>query len=165
MSNIVRDLIEISGIADTFPLCPKAFTEMSVMENNTMPVEKPDIEQILRVVAEIKVISKRVVETPVGKSSSGLIATGAKLIVELLLREKIVYVADEASQPVHAAEFEKIFSSYIILPKITQPITPSLPELITTESFIEDIFIKQIDKRNIFKNITVFLNASSTLFN
>lgn len=164
MANVVRDLVEISGIADTFPTCPKAFTEMSIMENITIPVPKPDIEQILRVIAEIKVISKRVVETPIGKSSSGIVSTGVKLIIELGLKEKIVYVADEPSQPVHAAEFEKIFSSYIILPKLTVPITPSLPDLITAEAFIEDIFIKLIDKRNIFKNVTAFFNASSNLF-
>lgn len=164
MANVVRDLVEISGIADTFPVCPKAFTEVSIMENITIPVPKPDIEQILRVIAEINVISKRVVETPIGKSSSGIVSTGVKLIIELELKEKIVYVADEPSQPVHAAEFGKVFSSYIILPKLAVPITPSLPDLITAEAFIEDIFIKIIDKRNIFKNVTAFFNASSNLF-
>lgn len=164
MAKVVRGLVEISGIAEVFPNCPKAFTEMSIMENLTIPVHKPDIEQILQVIAEIKVLSKRVIETPVGKSSSGIVSTGVKLVIELCLKEKIVYVADEPSQPVHAAEFEKVFSSFIILPKLTVPITPSLPNLITAEAFIEDIFIKLIDKRSIFKNVTAFFNASSNLF-
>ncbi|NSW91785.1 MAG: DUF3794 domain-containing protein [Firmicutes bacterium] len=165
MANIVRDLIEISGIADAFPSCPRAFTEMSVMENLKIPDLKPEAEQILKVIAEVNVLSKRIVETPIGKSSSGLISTGAKLIVELNIREKIVYIANEPSQPVHAFENEKIVSSYIVLPKISLPLTPGLPDIIAVEAFIEDIFVKLTDKRDIFKNITIFLNASSSLFN
>lgn len=164
MASIVRNLVEISGLADVFPLCPKAFTETSVMENNEIPQQKPDIEQLLKVISEINVVSKRVVETPVGKSSSGSISTGVKLILELILREKVVYVADEPSQTVHAAEFEKVFSSYIVLPKLSAPITPSLPELINVEAYIEDVFVKLVDKRNMFKNTTLFINATSTLF-
>lgn len=164
MANIVRDLIEIAGIADVFPSSPKAFTEISVTENLKIPDQKPEAEQLLKVMAEASVLSKRIVQTPVGKSSSGLISTGAKLIVELNIREKIVYVASEPSQSVHAFENEKIVSSYIVLPKILLPLTPGLPDVITVEAFIEDIFVKLTDKRNIFKNITIFLNASSFLF-
>lgn len=164
MANIVRDLIEISGIADTFPSCPRAFTEMSVMENLKIPDQKPEAEQILKVIAEVNVISKRIVETPIGKSSSGLISTGVKLVVELNIREKVIYIANEPSQPVHAFENEKVVSSYIVLPKMSIPLTPGLSDMIAVEAFIEDIFIKLTDKRDIFKNITIFLNASSSLF-
>ncbi|MCR4437168.1 MAG: DUF3794 domain-containing protein [Clostridiales bacterium] len=165
MGNIVRDLIEISGIADTFPSCPRAFTEMSVMENLKIPDHKPEAEQILKVIAEVNVLSKRIVETPIGKSSSGLISTGVKLVVELNIREKIVYIANEPSQPVHAFENEKVVSSYIVIPKISLQLTPGLSDIIAVEAFIEDIFVKLTDKRDIFKNITIFLNASSSLFN
>jgi len=161
MASIIRDLVELSGIADNFPIYPKAFSEISIEENVTIPDQKPEIEQVLKVIADIKIISKRIIETPVGKGVSGIVSTGVKLSLEGILRQKILYVADEPAQSVHAVEFEKLFSAFIILPKTQTPIPSSLCDQICVETFIEDIYIKQIDKRTIFKNITFFLNATS----
>lgn len=164
MSCIIRDLVELSGIADLFPDCPKAFTEISIDESVIIPDQKPDVEQILKVIADVIIINKRIVKTPIGKGVSGIISTGVKLVLEGILRQKIIYAADEPTQSVHVAEFEKPFSAFIILPKAQIPITPSLCDQVCVEAYIEDIYAKQIDKRTIFKNITIFLNATSTLF-
>lgn len=164
MACIVRDLVELSGIADNFPICPKAFTELSIEENVIIPEQKPDVEQVLKVIADIKIINKRIVETAVGKGVSGIVSTGVKLVLEGILRQKIIYVADEPTQSVHAAEFEKPFSAFIILPKTQIPIPPGLCDQVCVEAYIEDIYVKQLNKRTIFKNVTFLLNATSQIF-
>lgn len=164
MASIVRDLVEIVGIADAFPTAPTAFAQISVMEMLTIPAAKPDVEQILKVLIEGKISSIRVIATPTGTGTGGLVLTGAKLAVEGVLRQKITYVATDVVQSVHAAEFDVPFSTFIVLPTLTVPITPGLANQINVEPFIEDVFVNLEDPRTILKNVTLFLNATSTLF-
>ena len=107
----------------------------------------------------------RVVATPIGTGTGGMVLTGAKLIVEGVLHQKITYVADEPTQAVHAAEFEMPFSAYMVIPlPTTIPITPGLANQIQVEPFVEDVYVQLNDPRTIFKNVTVFINATSALF-
>lgn len=164
MASVVRDLIEIVGIADAFPTAPTAFTQLAVMETLIIPDAKPDVEQILKVLIDAKIISKRIVATPIGTGTGGMILTGAKLIVEGILRQKISYVANVPDQAVHAAEFDIPFSTFMVLPTLPVPITPGLANQINVEPFIEDVYVNLEDTRTILKNVTLFLNATSTLF-
>lgn len=164
MASIVRDLVEIVGIADTFPAAPTAFTQLSVMERLIIPAAKPDVEQILKVLIEAKVSSTRIVVTPIGTGTGGLILTGSKLIVEGILRQKITYVAGVPDQAVHAVEYNIPFSTFMVLPTLTVPITPGIVNQIQVEPFIEDVYVNLEDPRTILKNVTLFLNATSSLF-
>lgn len=154
MSSYVSNLIEYSGIADNLPVNPNAFKQLSVQETVHLPHAKPDIEQIVKVIAEVVITSTRVIITPQATSLEGQILTGYKLIVEGEMRQKIEYVADEPSQPVHAAHFNVPFSTFIVLPSDFVLGTP----LVVT-GYIEDIFAQQVSKRCIFKNITVLITA------
>lgn len=154
MGSFVSNLIEYSGIADNLPVNPTAFKQFSVQETMCLPAAKPDIEQIIKVMAEVVITSTRVIKTPKATSLEGQILTGYKLIVEGEVRQKVEYVADEPTQSVHAAHFNMPFSTFIILPEDFEIGTP----LVVT-GYIEDIFAQQIDKRCIFKNITVLVTA------
>lgn len=154
MANFVNNLIEYAGVADNLPEAPKAFKQFNVQETMCIPTAKPDIEQIIKVMAEVIITSTRVIKTPKATSLEGQILTGYKLIVEGEVRQKVEYVADEPSQSVHAAHFNMPFSTFIILPEDFVIGTP----LVVT-GYIEDIYAQQIDKRCIFKNITVLLTA------
>jgi len=154
MASYVRGLIEYSGVADTLPTTPIAFKQISVQENFEIPCAKPDIEQIIRVVAEVKITSTKIIQTPVATSLEGQVLSGWKLIVEGEVCQKIEYVADEPTQSVHAAHVCIPFSSFIVLPGGWIPGTP-----VIVKGYIEDIFAKQVGKRKIFKNITILLNA------
>ncbi|GFP74496.1 DUF3794 domain-containing protein [Clostridium fungisolvens] len=154
MASFVSNLIEYSGIADVLPIAPHAFKQFNVQKNVCLPIAKPDIEQLTKIMAEVVIISTRVIKTPVATSLEGQILTGFKLIVEGEVRQKVEYVADEPTQTVHAAHFNIPFSTFIVLPATYVQDTP----LVVT-GYIEDIYAKQIDERCIFKNITILLTA------
>lgn len=155
MASIVKNLIEYSGLADTMPSNPLYFKQLSVQENLTVPDAKPNIEQIVKVMAQVVITSTRVITTPVARSLEGQILTGWKLIVEGELQQKVEYVGDLPTQPVHAAEFDIPFSSFIVLPAGFIQGTP-----VTVTGYIEDIYAEQTGARTIFKNVTILLNAA-----
>jgi uncharacterized repeat protein (TIGR01451 family) len=137
------------------PVAPTSFKQISVDENVRIPVQKPDIEQILNVLVDVVITNTRVIETLKGISIEGQILTGFKLIIEGKINQKIEYVADEPTQSVHAAHFVKPLSTFIVLPEQYVPGTP-----VGVEAFVEDVFTEQLDKRTIFKNVTFRLLAS-----
>ena len=163
MAIVVRNLIEGIGIADTFPTNPKYFTQFAIPETLTIPKAKPDMEQLLSVAVEPVIVSTKLIKTPLAISNEGQYLSGYKLIVELKLREKIKYVADEPTQTVHAAHFEDTFKSiFIILPSEVNdvPIQKLFDRnRIVVTPYIEDIYAEMKDKRTIFKNITIFVNV------
>lgn len=119
----------------------------------------------------------------------GTCLTGRKLIIKGYLEQKIVYTAEVLDQSVHSAHFKVPFTSFIVpyakfenakfqrdtviydpdtnKPRIIQgylyknldEVSIDLCEDFFIEKCIEDIFIYKLDKRNIFKNITLFLKA------
>lgn len=155
MASIVKNLIEFSGLADSLPVNPTVFKQFTVQETLELPEAKPDIEQIVKVLAQIEINSTRVIRTPAGRSLEGQILTGYKLAVEGEIRQKIEYAADERAQSVHAAHFNVPFSAFIVLPSAYRLSSP-----VTVTGYIEDMFVELIDKRTIFKNAIVFLDAT-----
>ncbi|MBN8193283.1 DUF3794 domain-containing protein [Bacillus sp. NTK074B] len=133
------------------------FTEISIPEVLTVPYQKPDIETIDKVFVQVKILSKRVIETPSSgglENEEGTILTGYKLIVEGVLKQKVVYTALNEVQSVHSAHFNVPFSTFIVLPA-----TATLEDHYCIESCVEDVFVKALNPREIFKNVTLFLRA------
>lgn len=166
MSNVLRDMVDGIGITsfNDLPANPLYFTQICVPETVKLPNEKPDIEDLVSVMVDAKVISVRLINTPVSTSREGQILTGRKLIVELKLKQKVTYVAEEPSQSIHAAHFEKLVSSIFV---VVPPVIGTIPietlfnrNRILITPYIEDIYGKKIDKRTIFKNITILLNVT-----
>lgn len=154
MASIVDNLIEVYGIADMYPACSRAFKQFQVQEMLCIPSQKPDMEQILSVYAKIEITQTAVIETSAGISYEGQVLTGKKLLVEGKIHQKIQYVADDPVQSVHAAHFTIPFSSYIVLGEYF-----SCKAEYKVEGYIEDIFIKQLGMRKMFKNVMLLLHA------
>lgn len=154
MASKVFGLMQVSGLADVLPVNPVNFKQMSVMETLTIPEAKPDVEQIVTVSAQVIIKSTNVITTPVGTSAEGQILTGTKLIVEGAICQEVEYVADEPTQSVHAAHFTMPFSAFIVMPAGFVAGTP-----VEVTGYIEDIFVQLLNKRKIFKNITILLDA------
>lgn len=171
MANVLRDMVDGIGITpfEDLPPAPLYFTEIAVPETLIIPPEKPDIEQLISVMVDAKVISVRVVNTPISTSQEGQILTGKKLILEVKLKQKITYIADEPTQSVHAAHFEKVVTSiFVIVPPVIPPppATNGIPiETLLKEKkviitpYIEDIYGCSKDTRTIFKNITLLIDV------
>lgn len=155
MSSVMRNFVEIVGIdTDCIPEDITAFKQFNIEETVCVPPQKPDIEQVLRVISNVDIISTRVIKTPVGTSLEGEILTGWKVVVEGQINQLIQYVADCPDQPSHAAHFIVPFSTFIVLPEDFVIGTP-----LTVTPFIEDIFVEQLDSRCVFKNTTLLITV------
>ncbi|MCT4565391.1 MAG: DUF3794 domain-containing protein [Maledivibacter sp.] len=192
MACIVKDLIKLCGIADTLPNEDDivALNQITVEEIVKVPPQKLDIEQLLSVSVEVCIekISHMYAVTP-GNFEGFVVPfdrqdqqpfsnSGSKLAIEGVLKQKIQYVADEPEQSVHAIHTEKNFSAFIALPSnsfttraglfppgITTWIDAIEQGFVTVTPFVLDIFVRQINRRCIFKNITILLNVNLNQFN
>lgn len=159
-----QNFIKTNGIAAQIPENPIYFTQISIPEILKLPDSKPDIEQLVSVTVEAQIVHSNLIDTPCIKSYEGQLLSGKKLIIEIRLIEKIVYVADEQTQSVHAAHFENTMKSiFIVVPNeiAGTPIEKLFKQkkLVITP-YIEDIFAMQRDKRTIFKNITMLIDVT-----
>ncbi|SCM82791.1 conserved hypothetical protein [uncultured Sporomusa sp.] len=137
-----------------------AWTQISVPELFRLPADKPDIGTIDKVFVEVHSISTRIVNTPIGPCPSkenieGTRLTGKKLVIEGVLKQKIVYTAARPDQPVFTVHFDAQFSAFIVL--------ASNAELkdFCVEACIEDVFAIPFNPREIFKNVTLFLQVKA----
>lgn len=155
MSSVIRNFVEIEGInVDCIPEGITTFRQFNIEEIACIPCQKPDVEQILKVIVEAVITSSRPIKTPVGTSLEGQNLTGWKLIVEGQIKEKVQYVADLPDQPSHAAHFIFPFSTFVVLPEDFVIGTP-----VTVTPFIEDVYVEQLDNRCMFKNTTILLTV------
>lgn len=146
---------DITFIDSTEPL-DRNWTEISIPEVLTIPIEKPDVEFIEKIFVKVKIISKRVIATPdyLYENNEGTKLTGRKLIVEGIIKQKIVYTADVPEQSVHSAHFEVPFSAFIVLTA-----SENIEEKFCIDVCVEDVYAKVFNCRDIFKNVTLFLRA------
>lgn len=154
MSQIVRKLIQYDGISSDIPKSTDVFKQLFVEDTFCLPDAKPDIEQIVKVIADIEIKHTKVIKTPKGVSMEGQVLTGWKLVIEGCVKLKIQYVADEPEQPVHGAHVNIPFSTYVVLPENFIVGTP-----VPVFGYIEDIFSMQVSPRCIFNNITLLITA------
>lgn len=135
-----------------------------------IPEQKPDIEAVVSVHSCIDIISQKVIKTPIVtgyidstgsfipgqdiNNSECTKLTGRKLIIEGILRQKVVYTAAVEEQSLHSACFNTPFSVFIIV-DATTPLTQSFK----VSYYIEDIFVCRLSERSIFKNTTIFMKA------
>lgn len=163
MAKIVRGLVEYIGIADTFPTNPKYFTEITLPETLQIPCQKPEIEQLLSIIAAAEVVSTRLVETEKAISDEGQNLSGCKLVIELKLHEKVKYVANEPTQSVHVAEYESQFKSvFVVIPceiNGTKACELIRKNKVNVNAYIEDIYAEMTGPKSIFKNITVLVDV------
>ncbi|MGL4450021.1 MAG: SPOCS domain-containing protein [Sarcina sp.] len=149
MAKIFRDLIEYNNINDHCVKHVENFRQSNLDYVFCIPVQKPDIEQIVKVWAEPCIKCGKLVITPVGTSLEGQTVTGYKYLMEGSITLKVEYVALETSQSLHTVQTEVPFCSYVVLPKDFNKNT-----IITPSVLIEDINSTQMDCRCIYNNIT-----------
>lgn len=141
----------------------RRWTELVVPEILSVPSFKPDIEQLISISAEVETICQRIIKTPYKTDNpkqspplfnqEGTAITGYKLVIEGVIRQKIVYSAVQ-TQSVHAVHFDTPFSAFIILSP-----QDSCTSKFKVDVCIEDIFVTDITGRKIFKNVTLIMRA------
>ena len=93
-----------------------SFKQTGLSKLITLPMAKPNIEEIDDVVVEINVDNSYVVETMRSDSNEGQMLSGYKLVIHGKLKMSIEYTALLPTQPMHSAHCEVPFSSFLILP-------------------------------------------------
>lgn len=134
----------------------RRWTEIFIPEILNIPSYKPPVEQILSVTSKLEIFCQKVISTPVpAENNEGLVLTGKKLVIEGMLRQKVVYVAKNESQSVHAVHFDVPISTFIVLAS-----GDKLTDKFKLTPCIEDIFICTLSDKQIFKNTTLFIKAN-----
>jgi hypothetical protein len=154
MVDLLESLTLVYGIADQFPDSAKAFRQLQLQDVMEIPCCKPDVEQLISIGVTVEIKKAHIINTPCGQSCEGQILTGRKLIIEGELHQKLEYVADQENQPIHAAHFCIRFSSFIVLGKEIECFSD-----FNVTGYVEDVYVKQLDKRRVFKNVLLLLNA------
>lgn len=173
-ASLNSQLIDIIGLCDldTIDFSRYPFwTQIFIAENLIIPEEKPDVEQIDSVSVGVEIFQTKVIVTPRsgGQDAAtpvpnyeGKVLTGRKLIIEGGLCQTMTYVGALPEQSVHTAHFIVPFSAYIVLPKtITIDSTAIEVEKLNFQvnACVEDVFIKEWYPRQVFKNVTLLLQA------
>lgn len=133
--------------------------EETIYERIVIPNENPDIKKILSSVVYPEVENIRVIKTEKGLSNEGQRLLGAIVIVGIKLKQKITYVSDNSNQAIHVIYNESFKSMPIIVPEeVNSKSIEALLRLnkITAEPYVENVYEKVIDKRNIFSSILLF---------
>lgn len=158
---IIKGICSKAKLDNMLTAADKTWVQLFIPEILCVPCQKPDIEELMSVTARIEIISQKVVKTPMDNAVTSIQnqeltnLTGKKLIIEGILRQKVIYTADVPEQSVHSAHFDVPFSTFIIVDQNT-PITGKF----IIEPCIEDIYISSCSKRQIFKNVTIFIKAT-----
>lgn len=154
MDKSTKGLIEYLGLAETLPQNPYSFKHLSIHERLSLSNDKPDIKQLVRATATTDVVQTRVIQTPKSVSFDGSVLTGWGLIVENHLDLKIEYIPKLSNNPVEIVYFHIPFNAFLVLPEHFKT-TYSIRSI----GYIEDICTKKIDKKEIFLNTFVLLDA------
>ena len=147
MDNIFTANSNGTSIYNSLPETVKYFQEVNIIENIEIPCNKPDIEAVSSLLVSPKVLSSRLITTPIALSYEGQNLTGYKLIVDLQVNEKLKYVAALCHQPIHGVHFSDINKSvFVVVPeeingirvcdlirKHKYAVTPYVTEVYTTK--------------------------------
>ncbi|MFA9422062.1 MAG: DUF3794 domain-containing protein [Sedimentibacter sp.] len=139
----MSNYIEILGItpASSFPKCLSNIPSNQICETDILciPEQKPSIESILQVKADIHICSHEIICTCVGE----------KLVIEGVKHISIMYVADVPCQSVHSAHFDIPFCMFILL-------NENKFKVINIFTAIEDIKAIQLDSRHFSISLIIF---------
>lgn len=144
-----------------FPVNPKYFKEETIMEILRLGDSMLNIERIVDILVDPIVTDIQLIQTEEGTSSEGQVLTGYKLMVEVKLREKVLYVGDLPTQPVQGAHFDVTKTMFIVPPASINGI--SICDLVAggriqVVPYIEKVHARVLDCRTIQKCVSVFLD-------
>lgn len=158
-----------SKIEDVLLPTDKTWTMFTIPEVLDLPTGALPIDKITSVYSCIDVVSQSVVKTPTVTDfiSGGIIIggetipnsqcttiTGKKLVIELLLTEKISYISTSPTSQLYSATFKFPYSTFIIVDEDT-----TISNCFKISSYIINVCCSKLSETNIFKSSLVFIKA------
>lgn len=120
------------------------------------------MERLLNTLVSVSVESTKLIRTEKGLSNEGQNLSGYKLLVKLRLREKVMYVADRCTQPVHASHYEDIQNFFVILPETIDNVTVcdlyKYGKLLVTP-YVECVETRMLDPRHVHKCVMLLIDV------
>ncbi|ADL13016.1 DUF3794 domain-containing protein [Acetohalobium arabaticum] len=138
------DLVELQGLyepEDIKKYCKLPKKEFVKELKLKVPEEKPDIEQLAKILINADVFKFKTINT----------IEGLKVIFQGKINKKILYVADNPEQSVHAAHFQTSFCQFLKLPDSFK--------VKKIKVFIEDVSTTIVNPRKINECVVIFVCA------
>jgi hypothetical protein len=165
-------LVEGIGVTkpEMFPRHPVWFTDIAFSDMFVLPREKQPVKDLLSITAAPEVRSSYIIKTPESVSFEGFMLEGCNLILEMLFKYNVKYVADTESQNIHLAYFESnIRKMVIVMPthhiQVTTEKYFEICQLhedgkIILKPYVESIYGVKQNCRTIYVSIAMFVDAS-----
>lgn len=142
--------------------CPQvlntnSWSQISVPETITLPDCYSDIDNLVNVTVESKVIGSSFIITPSSngiKNKEDTLLTGFKLLVQGVLKQQILYTSKSCYSEVSAINFNMPFCAFVMLPSNATP-----KDNYCIKICIEDVYATVLSPRKIFKSATLLVSA------
>ena len=144
--------------------------QFSLQEELLIPKEKPDVEEIDEVKIEFCIDSLSLVPI-IDKRCQQL---SLKLIISGIIKEKLIYIADLPSQPVHLAHFNTPFCTFTLLEfdialkkdiSCLESKLSHLEEYLHVDPCVEAILIREVNSYRFIKCMTILISVVGNLDN
>ena len=127
------------------------FKQLLFDKTMNIPCQKPDMEEVDDVTAEIMIDDYYVIDTIKSTSNEAQKLTYHKLIIHGRVKLSLQYTALVCDQAMHSAHQEVPFSSFLILPPDYDG------QIIEVSSILEDLNLEQVSKRSVNVGIVFLL--------
>lgn len=160
--DVMDSMIKKVGISECHDKKMKFFSQFYSREIIDIPDNMTDIEQVVSIIVSPQICSLKSIDTMKGISEEGQHLTGKKIIVEIELKQKILYTSCKCDQRIHVIENSFFQSAYIVVPPSIEGTEIDL--LLKYNCFIvnvytEDIVIRKQNNRKLFKAVYLLLEA------
>lgn len=148
------ELIELYGIANSFPVYSKNLKEFQLQELLLLSNKNFEIKTILSCICSVKIDNYYTIEVSQATSHNGEKSTGKDLIIYGTVSTRFEYISKNGFNSIHHTDFHINFSTYMVLEE-----TFNFNSNFIVNSYIEDIYISKISGRKIFINLLLLLNT------
>lgn len=152
--NLNTSYIEYEGInapnCDSYDLI--TFKEFSLSEILELPYASCDSGNILKTVATVNILNKKLIQTPVATSIEGQVLTGLKIGIEGEICTKITYTSDTNHQSIHVLNYKTNFYISTTIPSYVKSV-----ESIRSNIYVENINIEKYSENAICENLVLLL--------
>lgn len=154
MSNLIQDKTLYQGISDYIPYDIDSFTQENINKVIKINNKLPDINEVIKVSIASSIRDEKIVKTAIGTSLEGQKLTGYKLLTEGEFSVRIDFCTDTSSGCMYTYKDIMFFNNATTLDEDSNKNSKLL-----TSVYIEDIYAKKLNNREILINISFIFTA------
>lgn len=159
---MIVDGIEYIGIGNREPNQLEYFNQIKLNDEFNLIDKKTNIKSIISVSTVVNTNIIQIIDTPIRISAEGKNLKGKKIMTELKIKHEIRYLGEGSSSYIYMDNLNLLKLGSIVMPqKINDRHIEELlrKNKIKIDVYIEDVYIKLIEKRKINLNMLLVLNS------